>query len=185
MKGGLTKKCWLLLLFGLAPLSHGVVCNDVQPAADAPQETAQFHFMVGQHEVALHAWTGQAWTPPRPQGARWNGWYGLAGLAVYDEWIDPDPVRGGLGVNVRTYDAESAEWKMMWVSTTNMQVQDLRAKLIDGVLTMWQVYPERPGWKAEFEPLDEHRWQRVDYNKDDQGQWQPGFKLVASRIGCP
>ena len=74
---------------------------------------------------------------------------------------------------------------MMWISTNGMQVQDLRAKLVEGVLTMWQVYPERPGWKAEFKILDDHRWQRIDYNQDAHGQWQPGFKLVAVRTACP
>ena len=52
----------------------------------------------------------------------------LQGRAIYDEWIDPDSTQGGLGVNVRIYDPQQQIWKMMWVATSSLQVQDLRAK---------------------------------------------------------
>jgi hypothetical protein len=64
-------------------------------------------------------------------------------------------------------------------------VQDLRAEMRDGVLTMWQVHPERPGWKAEFEVLDGERWARVSYTRPDAtGDWVPQFRLVATRRPC-
>ncbi len=159
-------------------------CGPTVPSAGAPAETRQFEFLVGKHDVTLHAWTDSGWTPPRPVNARWNGWYGLEGRAIYDEWNDPQPGTGGLGVNVRMYDPEEGVWKMMWVSTAGHQVQDLRAQVKDGVLTMWQVYPERPGWKAEFEVLDDNRWARVSYQLNGDGQWQPQFRLVATRTAC-
>ena len=70
------------------------------------------------------------------------------------------------------------------VSTAGHQVQDLRAELKDGQLTMWQVYPERPGWKAVFEQIDENRWARVSYQQDEEGAWQPQFRLEATRAPC-
>ena len=158
---------------------------DVGSLSDsAPAETQQFSFLLGDHEVTLHAWTGSGWTPPRPVNARWRGWYGLSGTAIYDEWEDPDPNTGGLGVNVRMYDDAEGVWKMMWIATTGLQVQDLRAEVRDGVLTMWQVYPERPGWKAEFEILGDDQWARVSYQQDEAGDWQPQFRLVATRQPC-
>ena len=175
---------FVLFIWAMSLTAHGVIC-DQTPSLNAPEDTSQFHFLIGQHVVKLHAWTGHAWTPPRPVNAKWNGWYGLEGMAIYDEWIDPDPQRGGLGVNVRTFDAQESVWKMMWVSTSGLQVQDLRAQERDGVLTMWQIYPERKGWKAEFEILSDSTWQRIDYTQDDAGEWQPGFKLVAQRLACP
>ena len=105
-------------------------------------------------------------------------------MTIQDEWIDPDPSTGGLGVNVRIYDPEENVWKMMWVSTSGRQVQDLRAQMQEGGLTMWQVYPERPGWKAVFEVLDEKRWARVSYQRNEQGTWQPQFRLEATRQPC-
>ena len=104
-------------------------------------------------------------------------------MAIIDEWYDPDPAtdpRAPRGINVRIYDAESAEWKMMWVSTATAQMQDLRARVIDGVLTMWQVYPERPDFRAEFEVIDATRWQRVQFQRNGD-EWTP---LVATRLPC-
>ncbi|NQX95869.1 MAG: hypothetical protein HRT64_13285 [Erythrobacter sp.] len=74
---------------------------------------------------------------------------------------------------------------MMWLHTTGRQMQDLRAEMIDGVLTMWQVYPERPGFRASFERLGPDRWRRIQYGQDESGDWKPTFKLVATRIPCP
>ncbi len=145
-------------------------------------DQAQFDFLIGQHEVTLHAWTGTGWTPPRPVNARWNGKRGLDDLAIYDEWFDPH--QGSKGVNVRIFDPEENLWKMMWISAPAYQVQDLRAKERDGVMTMWQVHPERSGWHAEFEQLGPCRWARVDFQEDASGVPQPRFRLVATRAAC-
>lgn len=88
-----------------------------------------------------------------------------------------------MGVNVRLYDVEEGLWKMMWISTANHQVQELRAEMREGVLTMWQIHPPRQGWKAEFKQLDHKRWAREDFNLRD-GVWHPGFRLVATRLDC-
>lgn len=159
-------------------------CNPGALHPDAPPQTRQFDFLIGVHDVTLHAWTGSGWTPARPVNARWQGWYGLEGMAIYDEWVDPASGTANQGVNVRLFDPEASLWKMMWISTAGRQVQDLRAAVREGKLTMWQVYPERPGWKAEFEEIDADRWARVAYQQDDEGTWQPQFRLEATRQPC-
>ena len=156
--------------------AHAADCvAPIEPGAHA------FDFLLGQHSVALHAWTPDGWTPPRPVGANWNGWRGLEGAAVYDEWLDP---QGGKGVNVRMYDAEKAVWKMMWIATGSLQVQDLRAGFKDGKLTMWQVYPERSGWKAVFTRESTDSWAREEFFENEKGEWVPRFRLVATRSDC-
>lgn len=178
------------LIFSLVALWMPLVswpesnCDFGTPHADAPAETQQFDFLIGRHEITLHAWTQNGWTPPRPINAQWNGWYGLQGRAIYDEWLDPDPNQGGLGVNVRIYDPQEKIWKMMWVATSGLQVQDLRAKMIDDKMTMWQVYPPRDKWKAEFNQLASNQWERISYQQDAEGTWQPQFRLVARRAPC-
>lgn len=171
-----------------APTIAPPSCDYGEPHPNAPAELAQFDFLIGDFAITAHAWRNGAWTPPRPGPApRWNGRYTLGGMAIEDEWFDPDP---GLdpdaprGVNIRMWDAEDGEWDMMWVHTSGRQVQDLRAKVIDGKLTMWQVYPERPNFRAYFERLDPDRWQRVTLAPDEDGEWQPTFSLVATRIPC-
>ena len=163
-------------------------CSDGAPHPDAPAEFSQFAFLIGDYEVSSHRWLGDAWSPPRPGPlARWNGWYGLGGMAVYDEWYNEDPALSpdtGRGVNVRYYDPEKAEWQMMWISTTGAQVQDLRAKVIDGTLTMWQVYPEKPTFLAEFTVEDADHWSRTQYVVDEDGTKTPAYLLRATRIPC-
>ena len=72
----------------------------------------------------------------------------------------------------------------MWVATSGLQVQDLRAKMIDGKMTMWQVYPPRDKWKAEFNQLGSDQWERISYQQDAEGTWQPQFRLVPRRAPC-
>ncbi len=49
---------------------HAQASSDYgEPHPQAAREFQQFAFLIGDHEVALHAWTGDAWTPPRPVSA--------------------------------------------------------------------------------------------------------------------
>jgi hypothetical protein len=177
----------LLLVTAAHTWAAAAACDHGSAHPKAPPETAQFAFLIGEFDITLHGWQGDGWSPPRPAGARWNGRYGLNGMAIYDEWFDPGPEHadGTWGVNVRTFDPEAGLWKMMWISLPTREVQDLRAELRDGTLTMWQVYPKRPGWKAEFEVTDEDHWARVSYVRDDEtGPWSPQYRLAATRIPC-
>lgn len=74
---------------------------------------------------------------------------------------------------------------MMWIATGGRQVQDLRAKVIDGKLTMWQVYPERPNFRAYFERTGPDSWHRIHLEPDENGNWVNKYKLAATRIPCP
>lgn len=163
-------------------------CDYAAPHENAPAELSQFAFLVGDYTINLHAWQGDKWSPPQPgKTARWNGWYGLGGMAIVDEWYNPDPAQdpdAPRGINVRMYDPQAGEWDMMWIATGAHQVQDLRAKVEDGELWMWQVYPERPDFKAVFKIEDADRWARISYTKNDAGEWVKQYKLAAARIPC-
>lgn len=93
----------------LAPPS----CNYGTPHPDAPEELAQFDFLIGDYAITAHAWRNGAWTPPRPGPApRWNGYYTLGGMAIADEWFDPDPgldPNSGRDINVRMWDPDEGE----------------------------------------------------------------------------
>lgn len=164
-------------------------CDYGSAHPNAPSEVEQFGFLIGDYEITSHAWRNGTWTPPRPgPRARWNGWYGLGGMAIYDEWYDPDPgldPNAPRGVNVRFFDADKSEWQMMWIASGAAQVQDLRAEMRDGTLTMWQEYPDRPDFLAEFVVEDSDHWHRISYTRDEAGEWTPQFKLRATRIPCP
>ena len=190
-KSLLTAACTMGL--GLVPaLAQGDLapprCDYGAPNENAPEELSQFAFLIGDYTISAHAWQNDAWTPPRPgTPARWNGYYGLEGMAIVDEWYGRDPgiePETGRGINVRMWDAEEGEWDMMWIATAGRQVQDLRAKVMDGVLTMWQVYPTQIDLVADFFVEDEDHWHRISYVQDDEGEWQPQFKLRATRLSC-
>tara|TARA_Y100000052_G_scaffold27549_1_gene36157 strand:- start:5638 stop:6222 length:585 start_codon:yes stop_codon:yes gene_type:complete len=180
--------CVLALPIFAQEIAPVETCDYGTPHPSAPEEISQFEFLIGDYTIHLHAWTGQGWTPPQPGvTARWNGRYGLGGMAIVDEWFHPDPAQNSnapRGINVRMYDEEAAEWDMMWVATGAHQVQDLRAKMQEGRLTMWQVYPERNDFLAKFEVYDEDHWARIEYQKSEDGEWVERFKLAASRIDC-
>ena len=163
-------------------------CEYGAPHENAPDEISQFEFLIGDYKISLHAWRGENWSPPQPGvTARWNGRYGLGGMAIVDEWYHPDPAQdpdAPRGINVRLYDSEAGEWDMMWIATGGNQVQDLRAQMQEGELWMWQVYPERPNFKAKFEIEDADHWARISYTKDDKGEWVKQYKLAATRIPC-
>ncbi|MEO1305320.1 MAG: hypothetical protein AAFV37_10110 [Pseudomonadota bacterium] len=164
------------------------LCDYGSPHPNAPAELSQFAFLIGDFEITSHIMTPSGWSPPRPgPRARWNGWYSMGGMMITDEWYDPDP---GLqpdsprGINVRMYDEASEEWKMMWVATGAARVQDLRAKMIDDKLTMWQVYPTEIELIADFTVEDQDHWHRVSYVQNEDGDWIPQFKLRATRLAC-
>lgn len=164
-------------------------CDYGEPSAQAPDELSQFDFLVGDYTVTLHAWQDDgSWSPPRPgPPARWNGWYGLGGTVIVDEWFDRDPgpvPDAKRGINVRMWDEKAGEWDMMWVSSYDNKVQDLRAAMKDGVLTMWQVYPERPDFRAYFERLGPDSWHRISLVPDGEGGWKKQYRILATRIPC-
>ena len=155
----------------------------------APPELAQFDFLIGDFTISAHAWQNGAWSPPRPGiPARWNGRYGLGGFSIVDDWYGRDP---GMqpdtprGTNLRIWDAEAGEWDMAWIHSGTNQVQDLRAKMEDGKLTMWNVYPESIKSRAYFERTGPDSWHRISLIPDGEGGWSPQFKLAATRIPCP
>lgn len=171
-----------------APELAAPSCDHGAAHPSAPAELAQFDFLIGDYTIAAHAWRGGAWTPPRPGSpARWNGYYALGGMAIADEWYDVDPGHAPetpRGMNVRRWDAEAGEWDMMWLHSIGSQVTDLRARMIDDKLTMWQIYPEGSKIRSYFERLGPDNWHRITQSKNDSGEWQPTFKLVATRIPC-
>ena len=165
-------------------------CNYGAPHAEAPAEMAQFDFLIGDFTITGHAWLGSTWSPPRPNAppSRWNGRYILGGMAIEDEWYQTDPAidpQSARGINIRMWDQDAAEWDMMWVHTGEKQVTDLRAKMIDGKLTMWQEYPERPNFKSYFERMGPDSWHRVSLLQDENGELTKQFRLLATRIPCP
>ncbi|WP_421787764.1 hypothetical protein [Hyphobacterium sp.] len=165
-------------------------CGDYgAPHPDAPPEFAQFAFIIGDFDVGYRTWDAEAggWLEPQFQ-ARWNGYYGLNGRAVIDEWFDPGygyRAESGTGINIRLYDEGEGRWETAWHYTANYEVRELHQELReDGRLWLWQVYPEAPQRRVWFETFDDGEWARFEQRRNDAGEWANAVMLHAIPADC-
>jgi len=175
-----------LLALPAAAQSTGV-CNFGAPAADAPPEISQFEFLIGNFRIEARQWTGEAFSDGYLE-AQWNGYWGLGGRAVIDEWfgpqVSPDRPRS-FGVNVRYFDPDKGRWSMVWQATSGAALILEAEQGEDGVLRMWQVYPEPATERfIYFEIYDEGHWARIDGQVLEDGTHLPQFKLEAHEVPC-
>ena len=185
--GALTLATTLLVALAPAVVMATTDCRGGTASPDAAPELGEFEFLIGHFRVDLKRRQGDDWSPPRPQPALWTGRYALGGTAIYDEWFDTDPdivPTTGRGANLRVYDGESKRWAMTWIHTSQADPTALAAEMRDGVLTMWQLYPDGPSWEATFEVLSPDRWMRTQYSLDENGKRTPQFQLIAERVAC-
>ena len=169
-----------------------VRCGDYgAPAADMPEAFGQFAFIIGDFTVGIRPWDSeaQAWGEA-PYYARWNGYYGMGGRAIIDEWFDPGfgyRPQSGVGINVRVYDEAAGLWKTAWQHTSTPGVSELYQQVReDGLLALWQVYPEVPEQNVYFEQFSADHWGRITRVRDPEtGEWVNGTLLDAVRADCP
>ncbi|HKJ17500.1 MAG TPA: hypothetical protein VJ984_09145 [Xanthomonadales bacterium] len=111
----------------------------------------------------------------------WIWTYVLNGAAIQDIWI-PDPAApaggGGMGTNLRVYDAEQDAWEMVWTTESLGGFQKFSAKMTDGNMVMngdlpagafpahmaritfHNIQPDHFDWKYEASaPGDGQNWQ--------------------------
>ncbi len=158
-------------------------CELGKPAEGMPPEFDQFKFIIGDFDINVRKMTEDGWSDPIGK-ARWNGRYSLGGQAIMDWWHGSG---GGGGVNLRMYDPKLGEWRTAWQATGNFETRDLRQKIWpeDGLLHLWQVYPEAPERNLYFETYNDGRWARIDQRKDPEtGEWKPVFMLEAVPAAC-
>lgn len=164
--------------------------NYGEPHPDMPPEFAQFAFIIGDFDVGYRNWDAEAddWGEPQFY-ARWNGYYGFGGRAIFDEWFDPGygyVETSGAGINIRLFDVEAGRWETAWHYTANTEVRELHQEVReDGQLWLWQVYPEAGERDVHFETYDADHWARIERQRNEDGEWVNAVKLEARRATCP
>lgn len=169
-----------------------VRCGDYgQPAEGMPEAFSQFAFIIGDFTVGIRQWDAEAgaWGEA-PYFARWNGYYGMGGRAIIDEWFDPGygyREQSGVGINVRIYDEPAGLWKTAWQYSLTPGVSELYQQVRDdGMLALWQVYPEVPEQNVYFEEFSPDHWGRITRLRDPEtGEWVNATLLDAARAECP
>lgn len=163
-------------------------CDFGTPAEGVGEVMAGWDFLIGNHEVDVRLWQDGAWSDPVAT-AQWNGWWGLGGTAIIDEWFGPrrpDGAPGNNGVNVRVWDADAQVWRMTWQATRNATAAIYESEVRDdGFMHMWQTLPEDPTeTDAWFEITGQETWVRIERARDEKGAWVNQFRLDARRLPC-
>jgi len=77
---------------------------------DAPPETSQFAFLVGQWDCAVHTMNPDGETF-RDSTATWTGYYILDGWAIKDDWMTRRPDGTAFhGTNIRSFNPRTHTW---------------------------------------------------------------------------
>jgi len=88
---------------------------------DAPPETAQFAFLIGEWDCTIRQMKpdGSGWSERR---ARWTGYWILGGWAIQDDWESPAPGGGTFrGTNIRSFNPRTGKWDNRWLPAGTLQ----------------------------------------------------------------
>lgn len=142
---------------------------------------AQFGRYIGDWDIEdsqLSRETGQ-WEPGA--GARWIFTCLGNGIAVQDFWF---PANGNVGTNLRTVDAETGKWDIVWTATAAPGITRIEAEQDDtGNIVMHIVSPlPTPLRRITFYPPDKNSWDwQLEFSNDDGTTWFPVYKIHATR----
>ena len=95
---------------------------------DAPKETAQFAFLIGEWSCKTRRMGRDGSLTDGPD-ATWTGSYVLDGWAIQDEWISTGP--GGqpvLGTNVRSFNPTTGKWDNRWLAAGSLEWKYFRGR---------------------------------------------------------
>ncbi len=128
------------LLFPVAAWSHGAPIanpparNFGTLSPDAPKETSQFGFLVGEWSCKTRRM--------QPDGnlqdgadATWTGYYILDGWAIQDDWRSSQP-GSKPGTNIRSFNPQSGKWDNRWLAAGSLQWKYFEAEQVGDTMVM-------------------------------------------------
>ena len=103
---------------------------------DAPQETAQFAFLVGAWNCTTRNMTQDRTLRDGPD-ATWTGYYILDGWAIQDDWVSTLPNGTTFhGTNVRSFNRETGKWDNRWLPAETLQWTYFSAEKVGETMVM-------------------------------------------------
>lgn len=128
-----------------------------------------------------------------PGRATWNWYYVMDGFAVQDVWIPSAASPGGaVGINLRTYDAESGEWQMVWATGRQPDFDTFFARMQDGEIIMRGEIPARGQRRAHLSKITFHQIERDSFKwkyefspPGDGANWTEASRLECERNQAP
>lgn len=103
---------------------------------DAPPETEQFAFMIGEWDCTQRSMDRTGKLGP-PSKARWVGSWDLGGWAIRDDWtsLRPDGSKS-YGFNIRSFNPETRKWDNRWLQSGSLQWVYFEAEQVGDTMVM-------------------------------------------------
>lgn len=177
----------VLLSVLLPPIAGTALSGAEGPHPDAPAETEQFGFLVGEWDCATRSMKpdGSGYTEG---SARWTGYWILGGWAIQDDWESAGPDgRVFRGTNIRSVNPETHKWDNRWLPSGTLQWKSFEAERVGETMVM--VGGEgRDGAGREFVDRnvfyeigpDSWTW-RKDRSFDGGETWVEGVAFIEAR----
>lgn len=169
----------LALLSIVAP----VAADGLNP--EAPPETAQFSFLLGEWECTTR------FMKPDGSGhvegrAKWTGYYILDGWAIQDHWIGYKPDgQESHGTNIRSFNPESRKWDNRWLPAGSLQWDYFEAEQVGDTMVMTGHGKDGFGEfidRNTFYEIESDSWRwRKDRSYDGGASWVEGIGFIEAR----
>lgn len=179
-----------LLLAGIASAHQAPAAGFGRLSPDAPPETAQFGFLVGEWSCETRAMRPDGSLQDGP-GATWTGYYVLGGWAIQDDWtsVGPDgkPFRG---TNVRSFNPKSGKWDNRWLPSGSLQWKYFEAEQVGDTMVMTggegaDSQGRRFVDRNTFYEIGERAWRwRKDRSFDGGETWIEGVAHIHCRAAA-
>lgn len=175
------------LLLAALPLTGAPVPERLTPHPDAPEETAQFAFLIGAWDCKTRFMLPDgSWNEGR---ARWTGEYILDGWAIQDTWVSPLPEGGRfMGTNIRSFNPRTGKWDNRWLPQGTLEWKHYEAERRGEsmVMTGGEGEDARGAYidRNTFHDIGENAWKwRKDRSYDGGESWVEGVGFIeATRI---
>ncbi|MEM7501599.1 MAG: hypothetical protein AAF417_06125 [Pseudomonadota bacterium] len=171
---------WLAIAPALAAANDASVpIDDGSACLSGPLE--QFGRYIGDWRIEDSQLSddGSEWLPGA--GAQWNFVCIGNGTAIQDFWM---PEGGGVGTNLRTYNADTGSWDIAWTFTGMAGFAHIQAKENDeGNIVMHYKSPlPDPLRRITFFPPTESGWNwKLEVSSDGGESWLEVYRISASR----
>jgi hypothetical protein len=111
-----------------ALMSTGAWAADDGLHPEAPPETSQFAFLIGEWDCRTRSMKPDG-TGHLEGQARWTGYWILGGWAIQDDWESTRPDGQAFrGTNIRSFNPKTRKWDNRWLSSGTLQWQYFEAE---------------------------------------------------------
>lgn len=176
----ITTSCLLFACSG-AVADHELPFGNDEACMEGP--LAQFGRYIGDWNIedSSLAQDGSAWQ--EGQGARWIFSCLGNGTGIQDFWL---PTNGNVGTNLRTYNAETGKWDIVWAINATPGLTHIEAEQdAGGNIVMNYIAPiPSPLRRITFFSPDDEGWSwQLEYSNDGGETWFAVYKIRATPLG--